>query len=218
MYDYSTKDFGDLVLLGNGGHAKSCFEIVSSLSQFATIKIATVVENTRRLTKEQWRELTKKHSGFILGIGQIHSAKNRIDAVSAVRDAGGRFVTLVSPYARVSPHSLIMTGCVVMPNVCINAGVVVGQYCIINTGAIIEHDSSIGCYCHISTGAVVNGDCRVGRNSFLGSNAVLLNQISVCSNTTVGAGSVVTKNIVKPQGVYVGNPATLLRPKTGSDS
>lgn len=53
------------------------------------------------------------------------------------------------------------------------------------------------------------GSTRIGNRVSIGSNATLL-PVVICDDVVIGAGAVVTKNISIP-GVYVGNPASLLR-------
>jgi acetyltransferase-like isoleucine patch superfamily enzyme len=43
----------------------------------------------------------------------------------------------------------------------------------------------------------------------IGTNATVL-PVMICDNVVIGAGAVVTKNITE-SGIYVGNPARLLR-------
>ena len=208
-----------LVILGGGGHAKSCMDIIESFRDYSIslcgrIEIGTLVDDTRELEAWRWKFLAEEYDGFVLGVGQIHTPDLRVQIVKEIQAVNGKIVTLISPFARVSPRAVIQEGTVVMPGACINSGAVVGNYCIINTGAIVEHDAYVRDFCHIATGAVVNGDCRVSKRCFIGSNAVLLNQIKICPDTTVGAGSVVTKDIIEPGGIYVGNPAQLLRSKS----
>jgi acetyltransferase-like isoleucine patch superfamily enzyme len=50
---------------------------------------------------------------------------------------------------------------------------------------------------------------RIGDNVSVGTHATIL-PVDICSNVVIGAGSVVTKDITRP-GIYVGNPARLLR-------
>jgi sugar O-acyltransferase (sialic acid O-acetyltransferase NeuD family) len=210
-------------MLGNGGHAKSCLDIINSFKDYSIslggrITIGETIDDTRKITNGGWASLVKNYDGFILGVGQVHNPNARMDIVKKVYQFDGTLITLISPQARVSPEANIGLGVVIMPNANVNAGATIRSHSIINTGATIEHDAYIGSFCHIATGAVINGDCKVGRRSFVGSNAVLLNQIKVCPDTTVGAGSVVTKDITESGGVYVGNPAKFLRNKNGSHS
>ncbi len=206
-------------MLGGGGHAKSCIDIIESFRDYSIscggkVEVACLIPDTRVLSDEEWKFLSSEYDGFVLGVGQIHTPALRIQIVEQVMKAGGTFAALISPYARVSPRAVVGAGTVIMPNVSINSGAVIGSHCIINTGAIVEHDAYIRDFCHIATGAVINGDCRVSKRCFIGSNAVLLNQIKICPDTTVGAGSVVTKHVTEPGGIYVGNPAQLLRTKS----
>jgi acetyltransferase-like isoleucine patch superfamily enzyme len=50
---------------------------------------------------------------------------------------------------------------------------------------------------------------NIGNNVSLGSGATIL-PVNICDDAVIGAGAVVTKNIDEP-GIYVGNPARLLR-------
>ena len=50
---------------------------------------------------------------------------------------------------------------------------------------------------------------RVGARVSIGSNATIL-PVDICSDVVIGAGAVVTRDITEP-GIYVGNPARLLR-------
>jgi len=206
-----------LVLLGSGGHAGSCADIVDSITTYSIscggkIFIEICIPDTRVLSKKEWDYLCKEYGRFILGVGQIHNSMIRREIVDEVSNRGGQFVTLISPYAKVSSKCKIGTGAVIMPNVSINRNAVIGNNCILNTGCIIEHDAKIGNFCHISTGAVVNGDCVVGNDSFIGSNAVLLNQIKIGNDISIGAGSVVTRDLTQ-RAIYVGNPAFYLKDK-----
>ncbi|EMI24762.1 acyltransferase [Rhodopirellula europaea] len=49
----------------------------------------------------------------------------------------------------------------------------------------------------------------IGNRVSIGSNATIL-PVSICDGVVIGAGAVVTKDISSP-GIYVGNPAKLLR-------
>lgn len=53
-------------------------------------------------------------------------------------------------------------------------------------------------------------ETHIGHNVSIGSNATIL-PVTICDNVVIGAGAVVTKDITEP-GIYVGNPARLIRP------
>ncbi|WP_420581899.1 acyltransferase [Reichenbachiella sp.] len=86
--------------------------------------------------------------------------------------------------------------------------VTVGMDCFIGHGVCFINDL-------FSKGGPAGGDqslwkeTKVGNRVSIGSNATIL-PVSICDDVVIGAGAVVTKNIVE-SGVYVGNPARLLK-------
>jgi acetyltransferase-like isoleucine patch superfamily enzyme len=51
---------------------------------------------------------------------------------------------------------------------------------------------------------------RIGNHVSIGTNTTIL-PVTICDHVVIGAGAVVTHDILEP-GMYVGNPARLLRP------
>jgi acetyltransferase-like isoleucine patch superfamily enzyme len=86
--------------------------------------------------------------------------------------------------------------------------VTIGDDCFIGHGVIFINDL-------FEDGGPARGDktkwksTQVGNNVSIGSNATIL-PVQICDGCVIGAGAVVTKNITEP-GVYVGNPARILR-------
>lgn len=203
-----------LILIGGGGHCKSVIEAAES----AGYQILGVLDMPEEVGKEI---LSTKVIGtdddiptyvdkaeFVITVGFIKNPAIRIKLYNKVKEAGGKFATIVASTAHVSKYATIGEGTVVMHQAFVNAGAKVGHNVILNTFSNIEHDAVIGNQCHISTGTMVNGDCKVGDNCFIGSQSVLANGISVGDEIVVGAGSLVRKSI-KEKGIYSGNPAVL---------
>jgi acetyltransferase-like isoleucine patch superfamily enzyme len=86
--------------------------------------------------------------------------------------------------------------------------VTIGDDCFIGHGVMFINDL-------FEDGGPARGDktkwksTQIGNNVSIGSNATIL-PVQICDGCVIGAGAVVTKNITKP-GVYVGNPARILR-------
>ena len=112
------------------------------------------------------------------------------------------------------------------PFVEIQKDVTIGKRCRIQSHAFICELVTIGDDCFISHGAMFINDLfaiggpakgrkdlwastKIGNNVSIGTNTTIL-PVNICDNVVVGAGAVVTKDITKP-GIYVGNPAKLLR-------
>ncbi len=84
----------------------------------------------------------------------------------------------------------------------------IGKDCFIGHGVMFINDT-------FAKGGPARGDkslwkrTKIGDNVSIGSNVTIL-PVTVCNNVVIGAGSVVTKDIKAP-GVYVGNPARLIK-------
>jgi len=196
-----------LVLIGGGGHCKSCIEVVESTGEY---EIAGILdkENQQSVlgypvlgTDDRIPELIGLGFNFIITVGQIESAAIRIKLYQQLKSLNAPLPTIIASSATVSKHAKIGSGTIIMHHAFVNAAAVIGENNIINTGALVEHDARTGNYCHVSTQAVVNGDCILGEEVFVGSNAVLINGISICDKTIIGAGAIIHKSIVT-SGVY----------------
>jgi len=208
----------EIILVGGGGHCKSCIDVIEQEGRFS---IAGIVDMPEKLgekildyeilwTDDDLPELAKKYSNYLITVGHIKSNKTRIKLFTILNKLKVNFPIIISPRSYVSEHSEIYKGTIIMNDAIVNANAKIGVNCIINTKALVEHDVIIGNHCHISTNATVNGQCVVGNNCFIGSNSVIANNINIISDVLVGAGAVVTKDINK-KGVYLENPAKRIK-------
>lgn len=202
-----------LILIGGGGHCKSCIDVILSANAFEIHGILDVKEKIgnnvlgyRIIDTDAALDMFSAGEYiFLITVGQIKSSGLRSQLYEKIRHTGRDLATVISANAVVSKHSSIGAGSVVMHGAKINAEASIGANCIINTNALIEHDCYVGDHTHISTGAILNGECKVGKGAFIGSASVLLNGVAVGDNIVVGAGAVVNRSLSVP-GVYVGNP------------
>lgn len=142
-----------------------------------------------------------------------------------VRDvACGNDVRIVEP-CNVYECSL-GDGCFVGPFVEIQKGVVIGARTKVQSHAFVCELVTIGADCFIGHGVMFVNDLfatggpargrrelweltTIGNRVSIGSNATIL-PVDICDDVVIGAGAVVTRNITQA-GIYVGNPARLLR-------
>ena len=209
-----------LVLIGAGGHAKSCVGVIESNKQFTIqgfidpkLAAGTNVLGYPVLGgNEVIDELcSQEHLQFIIAVGQVNSPELRMRLFELLES---RRAVIASPIwaqsAFVSPHATCGRGTIIMQHATVNTGARVGNNVILNNHCLIEHDAVIGDHVHISTGAIVNGDCTVGNGCFIGSGSVIVHGLSITSNTIVGAGAIVVSDITEP-GTYAGNPARKIK-------
>ena len=112
------------------------------------------------------------------------------------------------------------------PFVEIQGNVRIGKNCRVQSHSFICEKTTIDNDCFISHGVMFVNDlfkdgkrsfgnkkkwkgAKIGKRVLIGTNATIL-PIKICNGVVIGAGAVVTKDI-NVRGVYVGNPARILR-------
>lgn len=204
----------NIVLIGGGGHCKSCIEVIESTGQYNIIGVLDLPTELGKKVLEyevignddDYLKFKNKDYSFLITAGQIKSAKLRKRIFEKLTEIDAELETVIASTATVSKYAKIGKGSIIMHHSVINAGAKIGENCIVNSKALIEHDVRIGNNTHISTNAIVNGDCKVGNESFVGSSSCISNGIAIGNNIVIGAGSVVV-NRIKESGTYIGNPA-----------
>jgi len=192
-----------IVLIGGGGHCKSCIDVIEQYGTFRIVGIVDVPEKLHQkilgyeiiATDDDLPDLVTEYENFLITLGQIKSPEKRIKLFETLKESEARFPVIISPLAYVSKHAKIGEGTIIMHYALVNAGAKIGKNCIINTRALIEHDAVIADHCHIATGAVINGGVKVGSGTFFGSNAVSKEYVEIGENAVIGCGAKITKNV-----------------------
>jgi sugar O-acyltransferase (sialic acid O-acetyltransferase NeuD family) len=195
----------NLILIGAGGHARSCIDVIEQQdyfqiaglvgspeqrdAQYADYGYAVIGADSDLFT------LAKIYQYALIAIGQIQSAKHRVRLYQHVKQLGYQLPTIIAPTAYVSRHATIGEGSIVMHGAIVNAGAYIGTNCIINSRALIEHDARVGDHCHISTGAILNGGVSVGSESFIGSGSVTMHGITIGNGCIVDMGVSIRHNL-----------------------
>jgi UDP-perosamine 4-acetyltransferase len=204
----------DIILVGAGGHAKVCIDILSDMGE----KIAYCIGSGNDpdycfgipvLKDNNSFEILKSrgYSRIFIAIGDNQT---RAKLANLVLKEGFHFVNAISPSAIISSSAILGKGIVVMPGVIINVDTKIGDLSIINTGSVIDHDCVIGYATHIAPHCGLAGNVFIEDFTFLGIGAKVIPKITVGNNCIVGAGSVVIKNI-PAFSKAVGVPAQILK-------
>lgn len=121
---------------------------------------------------------------------------------------------MIGPFVEIQRGAVIGPRTRVQSHAFICEGVTIGTDCFVSHGAMFINDT-------FARGGPARGDkslwktTMIGDGVSIGTGATIL-PVRICRGTVVGAGAVVTKDIDEP-GIYVGNPARLLR-RLGEDS
>lgn len=188
-----------LILVGGGGHCKSCIDVIEQEGKYKIIGILDSEELIGEKilgyeiigTDAEISRLVKEEHSFLITVGQIKTSAIRKKLFSLLSQNSVQIATVISPRAYVSKHTVIGKGTIIMHDALVNADASIGENCIINTKALVEHDAIIEDFCHISTAAVVNGGVVVKEGTFFGSNAVSKEYVETKPNDFIRAGSVV---------------------------
>ena len=192
-----------IVLIGSGGHARSCIQVIEELEEFS---ISGLIGLPNEVGSEQFGykvigsdsdlpAIRKSIEHAVITVGQILNPEIRVNLFETADAAGFVLSTIISKSAQISSRTTIGKGCMIMNGVIINSGAQIGQNCIINTRALVEHDVIVGDHSHVSTGVIVNGDTRIGSKTFIGSGSIIRNGLVIGDNCLVGMGTVVVKNL-----------------------
>lgn len=208
----------NIVLIGGGGHCKSCIEVLESKNLYNIIGILDLPSEMGKKVfnyevignDDDYQKFHNQGCAFVITAGQIKSADLRKRIFENLKTVNAEIETVIASTALVSKYATIAEGSIIMHNSFINSGAIIGENCIINTASIIEHDASIGKHTHISTSATVNGNCIIGDETFIGSGTIISNNVKIGDKVLIGAGSLVLNNITEA-GTYVGNPIRKLK-------
>lgn len=189
-----------IILIGAGGHCKSCIDVIEREKKYKIIKIFDKNKKIKKLLnykvflQKNLDTSLKKNYAFIT-VGQIKNSEIRYNLFKKLKKYGFKIPKIISPYAYVSKHAHIGEGSIVMHNAVVNAGAKIGKNCIINTSSLIEHDVIIGDHTHISTNAVINGGTKIGSKVFFGSSSVTKQNIIIKDNILISAKKFIKKDI-----------------------
>jgi sugar O-acyltransferase (sialic acid O-acetyltransferase NeuD family) len=195
----------NIILIGAGGHARSCIDVVEQQGHF---QIAGLIGTQDQVGAQSMHygydvigidadlsRLSNIYQFALVTLGQIESARIRMQLYVQSTQLGYVLPTIIAPTAHVSSHARIGAGSIVMHGAIVNAGASIGNNCIINSRSLIEHDAKIDDHCHVSTGAIINGDVTVGAGSFVGSGSVIKQGVAIGNGCLVGMGLSVRDDI-----------------------
>lgn len=192
----------NLILIGAGGHCRSCIDVIEQEKKYNIIGLIDLKEKIGENvlgykiidSDDNINKYVTPENSFLITIGQIHSPVKRIELYDMLKNLKANLATIISPLAYVSKHAIIGEGTIIMHHALVNANARIGNNCIVNSKALIEHDAVIKDNCHISTSAVINGGTVIENNTFVGSNSVVVQYTNIHQNSFIKA-----QKLAKPE-------------------
>lgn len=187
-----------LILIGTGGHAGSCIDVIEEQDHFKIAGLIGLPEQKGAQHLDYGYDVIGADSDLaylantfryaLIAIGHMKTAEHRIRLYHQLVQLGYELPAIIAPTAHISRNATIGPGTIVMHGAIVNTGASVGNNCIINSRALIEHDARVQDHCHISTGSILNGNVSIGTGSFIGSGSVIKNGVTVGASCFVGMG------------------------------
>jgi sugar O-acyltransferase (sialic acid O-acetyltransferase NeuD family) len=190
-------DPSSVIVIGGGGHAKICIDILRTMGTF---KIAGIVDGNLPVGSEVLgipvigtdADLQQFHADgvqlAVCGVGATANHPSRTALYEKIRKIGFRVPNLIHPAAVIEPSAHIGEGNQVMAGALVGSDAVVGNNCIINAGAIVSHESKLSDNVHIAPGAVLGGNVTVGRDTLIGMGATIYLGLTIGSKVIVSNG------------------------------
>ena len=192
-----------LALIGGGGHALSCLEVIDSAGTHAVIGFFDPNKNA------PIRQQGFKHLGsdseiqsklvedldWVISFGQTNSAKRKVEIFKLLVSLGANLPSFLASSCLFSSNASIGQGSIVFHKAFVNRGVSIGENTIINSCSLLEHGVKIGDHCHIAPHTTILGDVTVQDECFIGAGAILFPGVTIGGNSVIGASVVVRENV-----------------------
>ena len=186
-----------VLILGGGGHAKMCIDIIRQQGALEPIGIIDTIKTPGEGVfgipvlggDEVLQTLRDKGVKLaVLGVGAVlnHSVREKLHA--KLMEHGFQVPNIIHPSASIEPSVELGDGNQIMQGAIIGSAVTIGDNCIVNSGSVISHDSSIAKHVHIAPGAVLAGGVQVGAGSVVGMGSTVFLGVQVGQNVMINNG------------------------------
>jgi UDP-perosamine 4-acetyltransferase len=201
-----------VVVVGAGGHARVCVELLQSsgadIGYCISSDPVTECVGVPVIQGDEWLHRLRQ-SGCVEAFVAIGHNATRARLSEQVLDAGYQLVSAISPAATISSSASVGPGVAIMAGSVINAEAIIGRGVIVNTGATVDHNCRIGEFAHLAPGCHLAGTVKVGARSCLGVGVGVIPDMTIGEDATIGAGAVVVTDIPS-EVIAVGVPARVL--------
>ncbi len=186
----------NIILIGAGGHAASCLDVIQQEKKFKVIgfldnkkKIGSSFMGIKIIGRDKDLLKLKKLTKYaFITVGQIGISHVRKKIYLKLIELGFNIPKIISPYSYVSKNATVGKGSIIHHGAIINSLANIGNNCIINSKSLIEHGVSVGDHTHVSTGCIINGDTIIEPECFLGSRSVIRNSTKIKKKSFVKMG------------------------------
>lgn len=201
-----------VIILGAGGHARVCLDILRIL-HYEVLGLTAPKESKNDFESVSYLGEDEKIFSYspeeiwlVNGVGSTGQPGLRKDLFIHFHKQGYHFLSLIHPAAILSSDVRLGEGVHIMAGAIIQPGSLIGDNVILNTKASVDHDCKIDNHVHLAPAATLSGNVRIDAECHIGTGANIIQNIHIGEKSIVGAGALVIRNVQKGKTV-VGVPA-----------
>lgn len=188
-------DENDIVIMGNGGHAAMCIDILLEQNEFNLVGFIDKFNASNNKHNLDYLGsidnldylISKGLKNLIIGVGFVGRLKTREKYYEEFCKKIN-IPTIIHNTAIIEKSAKIKQGCQIMAGSIIGSNTIINENCIINSGSIISHDSIINKSSHITPGAILGGFVNIGRRCTIGMGSTIYYRLEIPDDTTVNNG------------------------------
>jgi sugar O-acyltransferase (sialic acid O-acetyltransferase NeuD family) len=198
----------DVVLIGGGGHAKMCIDIILRMKEY---NLVGIVDNNLKKGSDVLNipiigsddDLQDMYNNglkmAVNGVGSVLNNKIREEIYIKLKKIGFFIPTIVHPTSTIESSVKILEGAQIMMGALVGSNCTIGNNCIISSGSIVSHDSFIGSHAHIAPGAVLGGNVVIENGALVGMGATIFFSVRIGVNSVINNGLNIFSNIENDQ-------------------
>jgi len=140
---------------------------------------------------------------FAVAIG---NNKKRLQLSNEIRKKGGFTPSLIHPRSKISPSSIIGSGCFFHCESMVWTKAEIGDCCVLSPYSQVSHHAKVDDACFVTTYSIVGAYCVIGKRVMFGLNSVTIPNIKIGNDCVIGSKSNVLKDFGDDK-IIIGNPA-----------
>jgi len=186
----------DIVIMGIGGHASMCIDILLEQNEFNLVGFIDKIETSDKKHNLNYlgslENLDKLISlglkNLIIGVafsGNLKKREKYYDEYSKKIN----IPTIIHKKSIIENSAKINEGCQIMAGAIIGSHVTIASNCIINCGSVVSHDSTIKKSSHITPGAILAGNVTIGRRCTIGMGSTVYLGLEISDDNTINNGA-----------------------------
>lgn len=182
IYVKGKKSKNSIVIVGGGGHARTCIDILKQSNEYEIvgiidpkIEIGTIISGIQVIGDNSLLKQLKD-DGVVYAVNGVGSVKNplaRKHVYEMLKEMQFELPNLIHSSCSIESSASIGEGNQFMMGSMIGSDTIIKNNCLINSGSVVSHDCVLHNHCHIAPGAILAGSVEVGEISLVGMGSTI---------------------------------------------